>query len=913
MPGLAHEDLDGQLVGGVVFHQKNAQVPLLRHRLGLMGCRPHAVGDPEGQDDGDGSALSGGAFDVNAAVHEPHQPLDDGQPQPGPLVAAGEGILDLPERLEDLPEPVRGDADPGVDDAQSCVQGAPVLGGQQLDGDLDPACIGELEGVARQIEEHLPHARLVSQKGSGQCGIHAAGEIHPLVPGRQGEQRGHGVADLPHVEGRHADFHPARLDPGEVEDIREQSAEAVHGARRQMHVLALFLVQGRHLHELEHAHDAVDGRADLVAHVGQELGLGLAGRFGRLLGQQQGVLGLLPPAQVYVDAEQFLGPVRLLDDDVAGEDEHRGAVLAHESQFAGRDGNARSSHGLHVLAHEFPGFGRDDQVEQISADGLLGCEAVKGLRGGVPVYGRTVGGIPLDGHGRHLFEEVAEAGLALLQRLFRTLALADVFEGGDDARGGAAGIDGVEDHAQVSGQAAGNGRVLVLEDGTLPSQGLGQCCAHFGRTPPGRAEADQFFARGAHQIHERRVAVHDGPVAVEKDHAQGRVLEDDLVTLFALSQGLLGLFAADDVQGQVFGHGVEGLGQDIHLPDVRCGVDPGVKVTVADALGGQGHLLESPAHGPAAQVPSAQQGQPDGQEQQRQVVEHLGLGLGIEGRRRGADEHVHVGRLSLFKLQLAIGVDPCHPVGARFLHESFGRARSGGFEDFRLDGAPDGCGGVLRKTEETAARVVAYADKRVGGEVGLLEDVAVVVQTDARQQDAGDLAACVQNRVSEREHRGAEGDADEKLARGEGPGGQGFPKVPGMGEVGGFPGAPGSDEVPLEIDQMQGPVCGVDADDPCEQRRTGFGIGSTDFRKIGQALQQPLDGQGDLGLAFGDVPAEMAEVILGLLDGFGAVVQAGGEDDGDGRQDGEEQEDGQLLADCAVKDSIEHGPLLKSR
>ncbi len=65
------------------------------------------------------------------------------------------------------------------------------------------------------------------------------------------------------------------------------------GVLRHRQVLALFGVQVGLEGQLRHAEDAVHGRADFVAHVGQEVALGAVGLFGRKFGFDQLDLHLL--------------------------------------------------------------------------------------------------------------------------------------------------------------------------------------------------------------------------------------------------------------------------------------------------------------------------------------------------------------------------------------------------------------------------------------------------------------------------------------------------------------------------------------------------------------------------------------------------------------------------------------------
>src|SRR5690606_40707531 len=59
-----------------------------------------------------------------------------------------------------------------------------------------------------------------------------------------------------------------------------------------LRVAALRIADGRAQEQLGHAEHAVHGRSDLVAHVREELGFGLAGSLG-LLGQGERLLGRL--------------------------------------------------------------------------------------------------------------------------------------------------------------------------------------------------------------------------------------------------------------------------------------------------------------------------------------------------------------------------------------------------------------------------------------------------------------------------------------------------------------------------------------------------------------------------------------------------------------------------------------------
>jgi hypothetical protein len=76
----------------------------------------------------------------------------------------------------------------------------------------------------------------------------------------------------------------AGLDLREVEDVVDDAEQAVGRALDEGEVFALLVVQRGVEGEVGHAEDGVHRRADLVAHVGQEVALRAAGGLGDFLG-----------------------------------------------------------------------------------------------------------------------------------------------------------------------------------------------------------------------------------------------------------------------------------------------------------------------------------------------------------------------------------------------------------------------------------------------------------------------------------------------------------------------------------------------------------------------------------------------------------------------------------------------------
>ena len=84
------------------------------------------------------------------------------------------------------------------------------------------------------------------------------------------------------------------LDLGEVKDVVDQGQQVVAGHFEIPNIVHLLFRQIRHLQQLGHADHAVHWGTDFVAHVGQELALGMVGGFGLVLGLLQFLLRPFP-------------------------------------------------------------------------------------------------------------------------------------------------------------------------------------------------------------------------------------------------------------------------------------------------------------------------------------------------------------------------------------------------------------------------------------------------------------------------------------------------------------------------------------------------------------------------------------------------------------------------------------------
>ena len=239
-------------------------------------------------------ALDPGAVGGQRPVHQLGETAADREPQARPAIPARDGRVHLAERLEQPVHAVGGDADPRVPHVEGDLPGvdvrpAPALEARAAEPQLDLAVLRELEGVGQQVEGDLPHPSRVADEPDRQVRIHRVHELQPAL-GRHRRHQVEGALDrAPELERLVVQVDLARLDLGEVEDVVDDREQGVGRRLDRLGVVRLLRVQLRVLEQAAHADDRVHRRPDLVAHRGEERGLGEV----RLLGGTPGGQGVL--------------------------------------------------------------------------------------------------------------------------------------------------------------------------------------------------------------------------------------------------------------------------------------------------------------------------------------------------------------------------------------------------------------------------------------------------------------------------------------------------------------------------------------------------------------------------------------------------------------------------------------------
>ena len=222
------------------------------------------------------------------------------QPEPGPLESSRQAAVDLAERLEQALHLRRRNADAGIDDTDfETVRevvvgrrepaGVPAAGRLADDGTRDAAGAQrdlaavrrELHGIGQQVvDDLLDLARVRLNRAQIRGGLDAQADAagRGLLPDdRQAvhEQRRH----LHRLE---VELHLAGFHLGQIEDVVDQREQVLAAAEDVPDQRALLVGHLAHQAVGEHfgeAHDGVEGRPQLVRHVGEELGLHPARRF----------------------------------------------------------------------------------------------------------------------------------------------------------------------------------------------------------------------------------------------------------------------------------------------------------------------------------------------------------------------------------------------------------------------------------------------------------------------------------------------------------------------------------------------------------------------------------------------------------------------------------------------------------
>ena len=295
VPHLFQQGLDDDLVGLHIFRTKHLQAVLvLLLRLQIFQHWRHAQW--QGKHKFKRCTDPQLAADADFAAHGFHQLAADHQAEAGAAKTARRGIIGLLKTLEQFRQALGRNADTTILHLEAhAALGAVIHLGLGRHHDL--TVLGELDGVAGQIHQHLPDTGWIATEITRQVFIDIDDKTQPLVA----RQLGDGFQTVKH---HRQEFEIDRLnrqlagfDFGKVENIVDDGQQGFAAAQRQPHLapgfgLQLFVAQRK----TQHADHAIQRGADFMAHAGQEKRLGFGCRFclfPRLLQLAQHLLAIL--------------------------------------------------------------------------------------------------------------------------------------------------------------------------------------------------------------------------------------------------------------------------------------------------------------------------------------------------------------------------------------------------------------------------------------------------------------------------------------------------------------------------------------------------------------------------------------------------------------------------------------------
>ena len=137
--------------------------------------------------------------------------------------------------------------------------------------------------VAQQIHQDLPQLVLIGEQRR-EVSLDRFRQAKALALDRRLHRAQAGIDELLHLNIDRMDLHPSGLDFGEVEDVVDQRQEMLSADQDLPKILVFArgqdVLRAPH-HQPGKTDNGVHRGPELVGHVGQELGLGLGGGFGR--------------------------------------------------------------------------------------------------------------------------------------------------------------------------------------------------------------------------------------------------------------------------------------------------------------------------------------------------------------------------------------------------------------------------------------------------------------------------------------------------------------------------------------------------------------------------------------------------------------------------------------------------------
>ena len=204
-----------------------------------------------------------------------HQLPGDGGAESAAAKAAGDGRVGLGEAVEDARLCGFRNADAGIDDFEA--QPLRLAQPDRTDIHIDPPMLGELDGIADQVDEDLAQVARIAMQMERRLRCDVCGQHQTFSLSLGFHHRGRAVDQAMQVEILGGADDPPGFDARDVEHVVDQFQQGVGRCTDDLGKFLLFLVELGVRQQVGDTDDAIQGRAELVAHVGEEMRFGLAG------------------------------------------------------------------------------------------------------------------------------------------------------------------------------------------------------------------------------------------------------------------------------------------------------------------------------------------------------------------------------------------------------------------------------------------------------------------------------------------------------------------------------------------------------------------------------------------------------------------------------------------------------------
>ena len=220
-------------------------------------------------------ALTFAAMQADLSAQRFDELLGDGGAEPAAAKTTGDGGVSLGEAVEDAGLRVLRYANAGVDHFKA--QTLRLALADRTDVNVDAAVFGEFDGVANQVDDHLPQVATVAVQMERRLRRNVRGE-HQSLALRLGFHHGDGAVDeAMQIEVFTGRREATGFDAGDVEHVVDQFEQSVGRGANNVREFLLFLIQPCFGQQVRDADHAVERCAQFVAHVGKERRFGLVG------------------------------------------------------------------------------------------------------------------------------------------------------------------------------------------------------------------------------------------------------------------------------------------------------------------------------------------------------------------------------------------------------------------------------------------------------------------------------------------------------------------------------------------------------------------------------------------------------------------------------------------------------------